>query len=408
MDKNLLLIHLESLNSINFRNNSYLYPFLSDMYKKCTAYNNYFSTATSTYMVLSDILYGGMEQFEQCNSLNTIPQEYYYSSSLMDELKYEGYNSAILAYPKCDDTKEMNSRNLVGFDNRIVETNNYQEHINNIETIFMSDKPFALLLCNYISNVSMNSLMDIADYPYKMSQWEAAYRAMDKYCQSIIELLEKAKKLNDTIIVFYGDHGDDFYGHGIHKGLTHAIEPYNFLINVPLFIWNPYYEKNVYEDTGIIQSTDMKELIISIMSQEVFEVKRKYAFSRNEYAAQPLRTESFNKSYSVTDGHYLLIASNKGIEMYDIVRDCACQDNMLSHFCVSDGFLRFDCSQVEVMNIHFPILYSAREQRIIRNKFYELNEVLISEVQTIYKMAGLSIEQMYDEIKFNIIRDDYE
>ena len=72
LKKNLLLLHLESLNLLNYKMNRDLFPTVSELEKKCKTFENYYSTATSTLMVVGDLLYGGMNLYEGCDSRKSI------------------------------------------------------------------------------------------------------------------------------------------------------------------------------------------------------------------------------------------------------------------------------------------------------------------------------------------------
>lgn len=67
--RNLLLVHLESLNYIVYQANKTIFPTLRYWEQRSLSFCNYFSTATSTMMVLSDLAYGGILQNEPCESL---------------------------------------------------------------------------------------------------------------------------------------------------------------------------------------------------------------------------------------------------------------------------------------------------------------------------------------------------
>ena len=85
--KNLMMIHLESLNFQLFMSFPEIFKEIHKIKNEGVFYNHYFSTATSTLMVLGDIFYGGKEQYEVCTSMDYIPKDYFYKDSLFDELK---------------------------------------------------------------------------------------------------------------------------------------------------------------------------------------------------------------------------------------------------------------------------------------------------------------------------------
>ena len=89
MKKNVLLIHLESVNKLNYTLNRELFPFLNELKTKVVFFDNFFSTATSTLMVIGDLMYGNMGQYECLENLNESdgPETYKYTTSIFDELK---------------------------------------------------------------------------------------------------------------------------------------------------------------------------------------------------------------------------------------------------------------------------------------------------------------------------------
>ena len=64
--KNLMMIHLESLNYQLFMSFPEIFKEIHKIKNEGVLYNHYFSTATSTLMVLGDIFYGRKEQYEVC------------------------------------------------------------------------------------------------------------------------------------------------------------------------------------------------------------------------------------------------------------------------------------------------------------------------------------------------------
>lgn len=406
--KNLVLLHLESLNMMTYRMNPDLFPVIRRMEESCRVFEQYYSTATSTLMVVGDLLYGGMEQYEGCNSLDAIPGDYLYSASLFDDLKQQGYETGIYIYPEGGDRESAERRHIAGFHHKMELIRSYPEYVNMLEQK-MDCPPFALMICNYISNISLNCYVDINEYGLDTDFWEAGYRCMDRCCGDVLRLLKQKSLLDDTVIIMYGDHGDDYWGHGMHCGLTHAIEPNNLLIHTPLMIWDGVRREKAEHDRRVMQTTDLRPLIMQMLEPEEkgdWQSERKYAFSRNEYAAQPLREDSFNKAYSVTDGRYMLMVSGKGLEMYDTKMDPACQNNVLRFFYFLDGVLKENKKCVDEYRFHFSSYWSGRQQRILRQKFYELLQVLQAKVLGLYLAGNLGKETMLDEMGFEKIADD--
>jgi membrane-anchored protein YejM (alkaline phosphatase superfamily) len=400
--KNIVFVHLESLNMLNYRMNPHLFPNLRKIEQRCISYSNYYSTATSTLMVIGDLMYGGMEQYEGCKSLGDIPQEYFYQSSIFDDLKDAGYHTGIYIYPEGGDRDTAEERHIAGFHNRMVLKKNYEEYLGALEDT-MLEQPFALMACNYISNLTLNQYLDIDQYGEQMSYWEAGYREMDRCVGDIWTLLEKHELLDNTVVIFYGDHGDDFWGHGMHIGLTHAIEPNPLLIHTPLFIYDGSVRKETRFNFAIVQPTDFRSMVEQVLKTgEWQDPAHPYAFARNEYAAQPVRKDSFNKAYSLTDGKYLLMVSANGLEMYETEMDPACQNNLLRFFKYQKEALVYDYVQCEAYGFHFRNFMSPRQQRLIRRKFYEMREILKQRVLAVYSLTG-DAEKACMEMDFDSI-----
>ena len=403
MKKNLLLVHLESLNLIMYRMNRHMFPFLSEIEKNCFFFVKYFSTATSTIMVISDLFYGGLNQYEQCDSLACTLQEYVYESSLFDDLKQIGYYTEAFFYPGDRDTGDAQKRNMVGFHSNMVLKQDEKEYVLELEKA-MENRPFALLACNYISNLAhpvgtrLNSGVD---------DWKYGFEAVEQNIKDLFAYLKKEKLMDSTTIVFYGDHGDEYWTHGMHKGLAHATEPYAPLIHTPLFIWDSGLQQGYSE--RLIDTTDIRKLLYRVLAegmeinQAVEMVHRKYSLSRNAYVAQPLRKDSFSKAYSITDGKYLMMVSNEGLSLFDIEMDPTCHNNFLRFFVLENNLIKENDVVINQNSFHFRGFMNIREIRLLRQKFYYMRAVLYQEVAKLYIAGNRTVESMASEMNFNKI-----
>lgn len=403
--KNLLLIHLESLNYINYRLNRNMFPTLYKLESSGIFFDRYYSTATSTLMVVADLLYGGMAQYEQCKSLDYIPEEYPYESSLFDDLKAEGYYTALFVHPDGGDRISAEKRHIAGFHNEMILKRDYHEFIEVLEE-GMACEPFALMACNYISNLTFNKHEDRSKYDWAMDSWEIGYRGFDNFVKDLMDLLEKKNLRDSTMVVLYGDHGDDYWTHGFHQGLSHAIEPNELLIHMPLIILDSSV-KGVKTSEKLVASTDLRKIIYKVIVEgialENVLPENTTIVSRNEYAAQPLRLESFNKAYSITDGRYLLMVSSVGLEMYDVWMDSSCHNNLLRYFILTNNLLFDNSDLVGKLSHHFMDYMNIRTKRIVRQKFYEHWERLYEKVLKLYEAGKLSEQQMNNEMDFYTI-----
>lgn len=415
--RNLLLVHLESLNYTTYQTNKKMFPNLRKWEQKSLVFSNYFSTATSTVMVISDMAYGGMKQNEPCVTLRSILQNYCYESSFPDDLQKKGYQVRVLAYPatKDGDVPKCNERHFVGYDVNMEEMESYETYVKTMDAVMAKEKPFAVWACNYISNVNYYVHMQGAHALSGLQRWEDGFAWMDRFAGELLDILERKDLLEDTTVIFYGDHGDDFFGHGKHRGLMHAIEPYASLIHTPFWIYDSRFKPE--EADILIDTTDVRLLIGSLLSIReeagqsltVHDLKisvRKYSLARNIYAAQRLRESTFHKGYSLTDGKFLFLVSERGMELYRIDMDGACQHNLLDYFDFCGEVLTLHNMSFRRMQFHFLEIMEKGSVSQVEQTFYTCRSELMRKVEELYAYA--SCGDRGTEIDFNHIHYGWE
>lgn len=406
--RNLILMHLESLNLVNYRVNREKFPNLSAWEKKSLSFANYFSTATSTLMVLGDLIYGGMGQYEVCSYLNYIPEKYSYQNSLFDCLESKGYVAEVLVYPDDEDFEGGRKRHITGFRSKMKAFLQYEDYLREAERVMDTGKPFAMLLVDVTSNVAENYLIPNGRLVSGLDRRSRGYEYMDTCVGKILELLQEKNLTDNTTVIFYGDHGDEYFAHGNHKGLTHAIEPYASLVHTPFWIFDNRLtgNKNCSDLISTIDIRDIAERMLD-MPEETFSWRqlelpeRKYILARNAYAAQPVRSGSFNKGYALIDGRFLLMASNQGLEMYDIEMDVQCQNNLLNYFIYEQGILHLNKELNESLNSHYRYIFDMGTIRQIRQNFYFYREELYAKVLELF--SGAECQDRITDINFEQI-----
>ncbi len=407
--RNLILVHLESLNYMNYHVNACLFPNLSELEKKSVSFPYYYSTATSTLMVLADLMYGGMLQYEVCDSLDAVPEKYCYKESLFDSLKDKGYRTKALYYPGGSDCINAEKRHVAGFQCELTALLKYEEYIAEIEQILGSQQPFALMLCNTVSNIALNYQVSSTRADSGLDRWKYGYIFMDDCVGTIMKLLEANNLLDNTTIIFYGDHGDEYYMHGNHQGLTHAIEPYNSLIHTPFWIYDNRWAKSE-KINDLLCTTDIRMIVEKLLEMpelyftwEDLEIsERSYVIARNAYACQPVRKESFNKGYSLTDGRFLLLVNDSGLAFYDTEMDIYCQNNLLKFFIYDQGILFLNKDLNSSLKYHYKFLINIGAIRQIRQLFYYYKNKLYEEVTKLFQYAGC--EEKIKELGFEKIQ----
>lgn len=412
--RNLMLVHLESLDYTNYQINKRLFPFLRKWEQVSLSFSKYFATATSTMMICSDLAYGGLMQYEPCDRMNRRLKKYCYKSSLLDELGQEGYRVKAFGYPidESGDIVGGNKNHFIGHSVEMDVIPSYEEYLYAIDNAIDKEMPFVVWACNYISNVCYNCFIKEADHWNGLEKWENSYLYMDSCVKDLMDILERKKLLESTTVIFYGDHGDDILSHGKHCGLMHAIEPYESLIHTPFWIYDSRFAPT--EIGSLIDTTDIRNVIRQLLDLPERNLKvedldlpaRKYSLSRNAYAAQKVREASFHKAYSLTDGKFLFMAGDQGMELYHIEMDAGCQHNLLDYFNFYNDALSLNEAAYGRMKFHFRSIVNQKTLALIEQIFYEYRKRLMAEVEKLYQYA--ECKYLFLEIDFENIHYGWE
>lgn len=320
MKKNVIFLHLESLNQIIF-SQRHLFPCLNKISSAPIRFNNFISTATSSLMAFSDLLHGDENVLEHNVYLEENISTRRKHPSLFDYLNNLGYCTAGMGYPK----------NWANVDAIWSETDSFQwyktsdEMFSNMQHIVSQEKPFALYLWNLSSHLCYGD-----DIKYggvnSMERWRRGYQSMDLMTGRIVKMLHDEKKLDNTIIVGFGDHGDDFWSHGFNGGYAHGIEPYTSLIHTPAFIFCPGVKST--DMNHMVSMLDLHNTILTLLELPSYPdetnayfaltSKREYCYSRNLFAQQMSQDNGspLKKGYAITSDTFHLLKVDNEYRMY--------------------------------------------------------------------------------------------
>jgi membrane-anchored protein YejM (alkaline phosphatase superfamily) len=386
--KNLVVFHLESLNNLTYKLDEHLFPDIIEMEEKSISYKNYFSTATSTFMVIADMFYGNMLQYENSSAPDNLVSNNFQKESIFDILNSNGYDIYSGTYPVLY-KEEMNYCKLLGNTVTTEYCASFSKFIQNMKDK-SSKQPFAMFLSDntghlYYSDHRKETRKNSITY------WENGYKNINHSFKNMVEALKENNVLNDTIIVAYGDHGDDFWGHNLNSGLCHGIEPYTNVINTPLFIYNSDIEpKKVYD---LIQTTDISTIIFNMMKikghnnrfiYDIYRCNREYVFSRNLYANQTFNHSKLNKGYCIANGEYNLILTKRGLELYAYRLDRSNASNLLDFFRMNTDE-ELEPYKMHNMHVHFTKFMTERQKEDIKNSVNLLVVNLKKELAFMYK-----------------------
>lgn len=387
--KNIVMIHLESLHNAFLYQDSELFPNIMRLKEKSLFFSNHYSTATSTIMTISDLIYGSCRSSEKSQNLEHFVIDHQYTPWNIQ------FSKKVLIYPVLDWKFDfINIGKIMQKNVRIVQKKKYRDFQENIaDTIREMENE-----CIYIYDWSSLYMRHNCERNYRswIEYYANQYQQIDVTVGFVLEQIEKYNKLDDTLIVVFGDHGDDMYSYGKNKGFTHAIAPYPNVIRTPLMLYHNKIKKQINRD--LVCTLDIGLIIKNIFSGESPKFNRKYVFSRNLF---PLQKEGvLKKSYSVTDGNYLLLVSSQGLELY-ICRFMSQSIFNLLNWCVlkRDGSLALQKNK----SMHFQRMIQEQSEDM-EEHFYRLRKYLYREIREIVGRGLLkdNVKRWFAKIHYNL------
>lgn len=335
MNKNVVFIHLESLNQAIFSHRHW-FPCLNSLIPHCLRLNNFMSSATSSIMAVSDLLHGDDNVLEHNKHLEEGVKVQEHASTLFDELRQAGYNTAGLGFPQSWGSVD----NLWSKQDTFNWYPTSAQMLRHAEAVIAdASKPFALYIWNLSSHLCYQDNYKAAS-ENSFQRWQRGYESMDNTVGDILRLLMDKKKMENTLLVIFGDHGDDFWNHGTYGGFSHAIEPYTSLVHTPAFIYDSRHKGR--DVNHLVSMVDLKKTTLELLglpythasstpAYSALSGERKYSFSRNLFAAQSGETPTnpLRKGYAVTSELFHLMLINDQYKMFAWQADMGNQFNLL-------------------------------------------------------------------------------
>lgn len=396
--KNLVILHLESVSRLIYDMNPELFPNVYKFSEKCTRYRNYYSTATSTAMVLNDILYGDFYRIENTQYFGDFIQTHRNAESFVDVLAKQGYRTLGVHYPAALGN-EINPGHMYAKQHDLENYPDCRKALTDVrETIDQAStdkKNFLIYFCNEVSHLCYT---DERKFHIKdpTQRWQYGYRKIDETAGEILSYLQEKDLLKDTVVILYGDHGDDFYGHDFNSGYAHSIEPYANIIHTPFMLYDESIGAGEITDT--ICSLDIKQLVFNLVGfdrQENpfvynrYRSKREYVFSRNLFAGQtPKKIDGHisgvRKAYGITTPDYTLILTDEGWRMYLTQMDRTCSNNVLDFFWMTKNGLRHIC-ELDFLYVHYKSYMGYGTIGEIRRNFIKMSKWMEKEISVLKK-----------------------
>lgn len=410
MRKNVLLLHLESISQMAFWQYSAEMPTLFDLMQHSLSFSNFYTASTSSVMSMSDMLHGDSSEMDH---LPVFPKN---SNSLLGKSKNlfkllldNGYATQGVQYgsfclgdapnnfwgiwPKeCGQFRWYNNRDKM-----------HRETLDFVKESKNSNKPFALYFWNMNTHLSDNDPLEKPEQAYH-ERFQSGYRLLDESVTLLLNGLEQLDILKDTIIVGFGDHGDDIWQHGIYRGRSHIIDPYSNLCWCPFFIYDN--GSGVDVTSRVVSILDIKPTLLHMLLPDlppeesaspfsgvnIRTAERNIAFTQSIFALQIERSDpahAITKSYAVTNGDFRLIVSSStdlgdsgGLEFFWEQWDYANTRNLLDFFGLDDTGAITSFNNPEAVHPHFIYTFTERAVRNLAETYTELRDILYAYVTT--------------------------
>jgi hypothetical protein len=341
--KNLLIVHLESISWQTLNAFPESFPNLSRIMPDTRRFRSYFSSATSTQMAMTALLHANSFEIDAAPGLARPAAN---NPSLFSILDAAGYRSEFLVVSAFRVGAMMPL--LAGSLPPAWSTGDYAELLAKFETS-IARKPFAIYLWNLVTHIghaiALESYADSID-----DMVGGACAVADRIVGELFGVLERHGVLDETLVVLYGDHGDDYWTHGFKRGVMHGAEPYSHVTHAPLFIRDPAWP--AADDHRMASTIDLAPTCLDLLGipaslpfgdsglSLVSGAERAVCFSQNFTANQPDAPErDVRKAFSVYDNSYALMVSSRGLELFNRRLDPTNHCNLLHLFEFVDGEL---------------------------------------------------------------------
>ena len=97
----------------------------------------------------------------------------------------------------------------------------------------------------------------------QINRYDGEIRYVDHYFQELIDHLRRTDKLDETLVIFTADHGEELYDHG-EQGHGHTL--YNELLEVPLIVRHPRFSPA--RRSEIVRLVDVLPTLIEVCGLE--------------------------------------------------------------------------------------------------------------------------------------------
>ncbi|MCB1498285.1 MAG: sulfatase-like hydrolase/transferase [Bauldia sp.] len=380
--RNLLVFHFESVSWQTVNAFQAAFPHLFALIDGARTWRFHFSSATSTEMTLAALLHGNDFEMDAAPGLSRPVAN---NPSLFAVLDSHGYETSVLCatpFPRRPILHRF-SDSLPP----VQTTNDFGELLDKFEACCGVDAPFAVFTWSQVPHVGAN--LALAPYARSLEELAAGACAVaDNLLGAMLDILRRRDLLDDTTVVVFGDHGDDYWTHGFKNGLLHGIEPYTALIHTPLVIRDPAFPTG--SDNRLVSTIDLAATCLDLLGipkastfphsglSLLAPEPRAIAFSQNFTASQSDDPrQDVRKAFAAIDHSHALQVSARGLALYNHRLDPGNQTNLLNFFALEgDGRLRPVGMEIPRHNHFATISHLWYRGGLLQDTFTRLHDAL--------------------------------
>jgi hypothetical protein len=337
--KNLLILHLESITRERLAAFASSFPHTLRLMRNARVFDNYFSSATSTLRVVTYLFHGNDFEFDQASRFEGM-RPAANNRHLFAILRDRGYAPNLVCLNAFETRRPTRLASWPDDLPPVFGTHDFPALQSRFDAI-TDTEPFAIYVWDLITHVEHS--LAIAPFANGLTDQVArACAVADDAIGTMLATLERKGKLANTLVVLYGDHGDDYWTHGFKGGMMHGTEPYTHVTWTPLAIAAAGVPPGA--SSGIATTIDIAPTCLAQLGIDarlpfahsgcdLFSGTREVAFSQNFTANQPDDPAlGIAQAFAATDDTYNLVASSRGLELYAYRLDPGNHSNLLDFF----------------------------------------------------------------------------
>lgn len=245
MPKNLILIHLESISNTILWQYRLELKTVWQIMQQSFVYNRFYTTSTSTEMSLENLFHGDSSTFDSSSVFSDkqmlVHNPSYFGdkvNTLRAALFFEGY----LHPDRLNSVWEIPDRPELVHAKGSITARNQEEWYPVVRARMaehrISGRPFFLHFISGVTHITYEDQVKASATSFS-DRFRLGYLRLDSGIARLLSILNEFNLLSNSVLVFYGDHGDELWSHGLNKGWCHATTPYASQCWTPLFIYDP-------------------------------------------------------------------------------------------------------------------------------------------------------------------------